>query len=170
MALASSGILPMLHVAVREGPEVLARFLLSHLTTTCGCYALGTVFYVLRVLEKQIPEIFDIWVSLPLVSCMKALTKLREWLFLRGIALAPIRVLVGFQNKQGNTRNITIHTSYSKKILLIDRRHSARALYMLTTKDSIPNSAVRTTNMHFTSLFCRCGPWNRRMGHVILII
>jgi predicted membrane channel-forming protein YqfA (hemolysin III family) len=67
MALASSGILPMIHVAVREGPEVLARFPLSNLSTTCGCYALGTVFYVLRVPEKQIPKIFDVWVGFSLL-------------------------------------------------------------------------------------------------------
>jgi hypothetical protein len=60
MALASSGISPMIHVAIEEGPKVLARFPLSNLTTACGCHALGTVFYVLRVPEKQIPEIFDI--------------------------------------------------------------------------------------------------------------
>lgn len=67
MALASSGILPMIHVAVRDGPELLARFPLSNLSATCGCYALGTVFYVLRVPEKQIPKIFDVWVSLSLL-------------------------------------------------------------------------------------------------------
>lgn len=55
----------MIHVTARGGPDVLARFPLSSLTTTCGCYVVGTVFYVLRVPEKQISKIFDVWVGVP---------------------------------------------------------------------------------------------------------
>ena len=55
----------MMHVTARGGPDVLARFPLSSLTTTCGCYVVGTVFYVLRVPEKQILKIFDVWVGVP---------------------------------------------------------------------------------------------------------
>ena len=63
-ALASSGIMPVAHVAFMEGGEGLAKLPLLNIAITCASYTIGTAVYVYRVPEKPFPGIFDLWVSI----------------------------------------------------------------------------------------------------------
>lgn len=63
IALASSGVLPFLHVAFTQRGQALEGFALPHIAVAILLYLLALLFYLTHVPEKWWPGSFDIWVS-----------------------------------------------------------------------------------------------------------
>lgn len=63
VGLASSGVVPIAHVAIIEGIKGLDKYPLSNILVTSAAFSAGTVVYVYRIPEKQFPGLFDVWVS-----------------------------------------------------------------------------------------------------------